>query len=109
MEYEEHIEHAIEYIEANLRDELSLADLARAAGYSKYHFLRVFKQVTRVTPADYIRKRRLSEVAREMDESRRSLSDIAFDYGFNSKENFTRRSRPNMASCPPSTNPPATA
>jgi len=90
MNYIEHIGHAIEYIETNLKSEFNLADLAKAAGYSEYHFLRVFKQVTRVTPADYIRKRRLSEVAREMDESNRSISDIAFEYGFNSKENFTR-------------------
>ncbi|MCL1794543.1 MAG: AraC family transcriptional regulator [Oscillospiraceae bacterium] len=90
MNYIEHIGHAVEYIEANLKSELNLADLAKAAGYSEYHFLRVFKQVTHVTPADYIRKRRISEIAREMDESSRSISDIAFEYGFNSKENFTR-------------------
>ena len=90
MDYEEHIERALAYIEANLKAELGLADLAKAAGYSKYHFLRVFKQLTRLAPADYIRKRRLSEIAREIDKSDRSVSDIAFDYGFNSKENFTR-------------------
>ena len=90
MDYKQHIEHALEYIEDNLKAELSLADLARAAGYSEYHFLRVFKQVLWLTPADYIRKRRLSEIAREIDGSERSISDIAFEYGFNSKENFTR-------------------
>ena len=90
MNYIEHIEHALEYIEANLKAEISLFNLAKASGYSEYHFLRVFKQVTCLTPADYIRKRRLSEIAREMDESNRTVSDIAFEYGFNSKENFTR-------------------
>lgn len=90
MKYTEHIESALSHIEANIKDDLSLSDLARAAGYSEYHFLRVFKEVTRLTPADYIRKRRLSEIAREMDASDRPISDIAFEYGFNSKENFTR-------------------
>jgi AraC family transcriptional regulator len=90
MDYKQHIEHALEYIEDNLKTELSLADLAKAAGYSQYHFLRVFKQVIWLTPSDYIRKRRLSEIAREIDESGRHISDIAFEYGFNSKENFTR-------------------
>jgi AraC family transcriptional regulator len=90
MDYREHIEHALEYIDANLETELSLSDLAKATGYSEYHFLRVFKQVTNLTPADYIRKRRLSEIAREMDESGCLISDLAFQYGFNSKENFTR-------------------
>lgn len=90
MNYKEHIEHALEYIESNLKSDFNLADLARAAGYSEYHFLRVFKEVTCLTPADYIRKRRLSEITREMDISDRPISDIAFEYGFNSKENFTR-------------------
>jgi len=90
MNYQEHIENTLDYIEANLKAELSLADLARAAGYSDYHFLRVFKAVVGLTPADYIRKRRLSEIAREMETNGRAASDIAFEYGFNSKENFTR-------------------
>jgi AraC family transcriptional regulator len=68
-----------------------LVSIARAAGYSEYHFLRVFKQVTHLTPTDYVRKRRLSEVAREMYESGRSISDLAFEYGFNSKENLYKR------------------
>jgi len=90
MDYIKHIEFALKYIEDNLKTDFSLNDVAKAAGYSEYHFLRVFKQVTNFTPANYIRKRRLSEVAREVDASDRSISDIAFEYGFNSKENFTR-------------------
>lgn len=90
MNYKEHIENVLEYIESNLKTDLNLADLARKAGYSEYHFLRVFKEVTSLTPVDYIRKRRLSEITREMDISDRPISDIAFEYGFNSKENFTR-------------------
>ena len=43
-----------------------------------------------LTPADYIRKRRLSEIALEISLGDRPISDIAFEYGFNSKENFTR-------------------
>lgn len=90
MNYQEHIENVMTYIESNLKTDLNLADLAWAAGYSEYHFLRVFKEVTCLTPADYIRKRRLSEIAREIAQSDRSISEIAFEYGFNSKENFTR-------------------
>jgi AraC family transcriptional regulator len=50
----------------------------------------LFKQSIGFTPADYIRKRRLSEIARAIDDSARPVSEIAFAYGFNSKENFTR-------------------
>ena len=90
MDYQEHIRKAIEYIEENLTDALDNRTLARAAGYSEYHFLRVFREVSGLTPADYIRKRRLTEIACRMAENSRPASAIAFAYGFQSKENFTR-------------------
>ncbi|MDR0986195.1 MAG: helix-turn-helix domain-containing protein, partial [Ruminococcus sp.] len=70
--------------------DLPLADIAKAAGYSPYHFQRVFKEAVHMSPADYIRKRRISEIVRKIDECIRPISEIAFEYGFNSKENFTR-------------------
>ena len=89
MEYKEHIQKAIDFIEENLKHDISLSDCARAAGYSVYHFVRIFREVTKLTPADYIRKRRLTEIIKNMNGSK-NISDIAFEYGFNSKENFIR-------------------
>lgn len=89
-----HIERVLAYMEAHLKDDrqgvLDNATLARVAGYSQYHFLRVFRKIVGHTPADYIRKRRISEIVRRIGEGNRPMSDIAFEYGFNSKENFTR-------------------
>jgi len=90
MDYKEHIARAVEYIEENLTGEIDLAGCAKACGYSKYHFLRVFREVTGMTPAEYIRKRRLSEVAKRICRDDDYISEIAFTYGFNSKENFIR-------------------
>ena len=90
MKHHEDISRAIDYIEANLRENLTLADAARAAGYSEYHFLRLFRDALGLTPADYIRKRRISEIVRQLEYDRRPICDIAFEYGFNSKENFIR-------------------
>lgn len=90
MDYRKHIEKAIDYIEENLQHELTLADCARVSGYSPYHFLRIFRDVVGLTPADYIRKRRISEISKEIIEGNRCISNIAFQYGFNSKENFVR-------------------
>lgn len=90
MDYKEHIAKAVEYIEENLTNEINLTACAKVCGYSEYHFLRVFKEVSGMTPADYIRKRRLSEIAKRICESDEYISEIAFAYGFNSKENFTR-------------------
>ncbi len=90
MDYQEHIQRAIKYIEENLTSDIDNTTLAQIAGYSEYHFLRIFKETVKLTPADYVRKRRLTESAYEMMNSSRTIADIAFSYGFNSKENFTR-------------------
>lgn len=90
MDYRIHIQKALDYIEDNLKNDLDNSTLARVAGYSEYHFLRIFKDIVHLTPADYIRKRRISEIVRLIVDERRSISDIAFEYGFNSKENFIR-------------------
>ncbi len=87
---EERIMLAIGYIEAHLTEELDNKTLSRIAGYSEYHFIRVFRKIVCLTPADYIRKRRISEIVRRIGAEKRPLSEIAFAFGFNSKENFTR-------------------
>ena len=66
MDYITHVMRAIEYIENNLKNEIILADCARVSGYSEYHFIRVFREATGLTPADYIRKRRLTEIIKHM-------------------------------------------
>ena len=90
MDYREHIEKAIDYIEENLQCEISLTDCAKVSGYSSYHFLRIFRDVVGLTPADYIRKRRISEISKEIMRGNQCISPIAFQYGFNSRENFLR-------------------
>lgn len=90
MNYDDYIEKAIEYIEENLQNDISVEDVARFAGYSKCHFIGKFKERLGMTPADYIRKRRISEIVRRMEHDTRPICDIAFEYGFNSKENFIR-------------------
>lgn len=84
------IQFVIDYIEEHLKEELNNKILAQISGYSEYHFIRVFCKYVRLTPADYIRKRRISEIVRRIGEKNCPISDIAFEYGFNSKENFTR-------------------
>lgn len=90
MDYRAQIQKALDYIEENLKNDIDSATLARVAGYSEYHFLRVFRDTVHLTPADYIRKRRISEIVRYAMREKRPISKIAFAYGFNSKENFVR-------------------
>lgn len=90
MDYKMHIAKAIDFIEDNLKQDIDIASCAVVSGYSEYHFLRVFKEVTKLTPADYIRKRRLTEIVKQINRGSQYISEIAFECGFNSKENFIR-------------------
>jgi AraC family transcriptional regulator len=81
---------AIDFVEAHLKEEITVADMADAAGYSLYHFCRTFNSLVHHTPYDYLMRRRLSESARELVETGKRVIDIAFDYRFNSPETYSR-------------------
>ena len=71
----------------------SLADLARSAGLSPYHFLRTFKRVTGITPHQWLLRTRLREAALRLSTTRQSVTDIALDVGFEDLSNFMRSFR----------------
>jgi AraC family transcriptional regulator len=81
---------SIDYVETNLQEEITVADMARVARYSLFHFARTFNQVTHHAPYDYLMRRRLSESAKDILLTNSNLIDIAFDYCFNSHETFSR-------------------
>lgn len=82
---------AIEFIETNINEPISTADVSDAAGYSLYHFSRVFLIVVGQTIKEYIRKRRMTVAAKRLltDKNVRII-DLAFDCQFESQEAFTR-------------------
>ncbi|MCH5337758.1 MAG: helix-turn-helix transcriptional regulator, partial [Acetatifactor sp.] len=55
MNYREQLQCALDYIEDNLCQDLDLDRIAASTGYSKYHFLRIFKAELGMTPGEYIR------------------------------------------------------
>lgn len=81
---------ALDFIEANLMEEITVADVAASVAYSLYHFSRTFSRIVRHTPYDYLMRRRLCEAARCLLESNDKIIDIAFDYQFNAPETFSR-------------------
>jgi AraC-type DNA-binding domain-containing proteins len=81
---------ALEYIDENIKNDISLYDISCAAGFSVPHFYRLFKRLTGDTVGAYIRRRKLSLAAEELQNSSRSVSSIAYDYGFESHDVFTR-------------------
>ena len=78
------------YINAHFNEEITLEDLSRAAGYSKYHTARVFKELTGRTPFETIRALRLTNAAQTLQDSDNAVIDVALDNGFESHDGFTR-------------------
>lgn len=93
MNWSERMSMAIDYIEANLKGELDIDQAARVACSSRYHFQRMFFAMFGITPADYVRKRRLTLAAKEIVASDLRIIDIALAYGYDSPNAFTRAFR----------------
>jgi AraC family transcriptional regulator len=92
-DYYKWVHEAILHIEANLGEEIDLPGVAERAGYSVFHFGRIFQGVTGETVMDYVRKRRLTEAARALAHTNRRILDIALDWQYDSHEAFTRAFR----------------
>ena len=78
------------WIEANSHQDIALEDVAREAGVSPFHFLRAFSAVLDVTPHQYLVRSRLRRAARLLVDDDKSITDIAYDVGFNDLSNFVR-------------------
>ena len=84
---------AAHWIETNAPAAIELADAARAAGLSAFHFLRLFGSVLGVTPHQYLVRARVRRAARLLAQTERAVTDIAFDSGFADLSNFVRTFR----------------
>jgi len=90
MDWLENMNSAIDYIETHLADEINAAQVAKAACSSEYHFQRMFSFITTVSLAEYIRRRRLTLAAFELQSTDKKVIDIAIKYGYDSQSSFTR-------------------
>jgi len=90
VSYDVAIQRAIDYIEARLLEEITAEEVAASVGFSTYHFHRLIRQATKVSVAEYVRKRRLTHAANELLRSDAGILDIAVKYRFESQESFTR-------------------
>lgn len=88
--YVENIRRAVGYIESNITEEVSLAEAADAAGYSRYHFHRVFQALVGKTMTEYVRRRRLTKASYDLLRTKKGILTISLDYRFESQESFTR-------------------
>lgn len=90
MEWLKRFGAAVKYIEDNLDKELSCDEAARIACCSSYYFQRIFSYVSGVPLSEYIRRRKMTQAAFELQRTDSRVIDVALKYGYSSPTSFNR-------------------
>lgn len=90
MEWLKHLSQAIDYIENNLEGDISYDEAAKIACCSTYYFQRMFSYVAGIPLSEYIRRRRMTKAAFELQINEAKVIDIGSKYGYNSPTSFNR-------------------
>lgn len=90
MNWMEIIQEAISYIEVNLKDGITIDDIAHHVCMSPFYFQKGFAMLCGFPVGEYIRKRRLSLAALDLLQSRQKIIDIALKYHYDSPDSFTK-------------------
>jgi len=93
MDWLEKFNAVIDYIEGNLESEIEYAALASLACCSEFHFSRMFSSIVGISLSEYIRRRRLTKAAFEIQKGDQKVIDISLKYGYESPDAFTRAFR----------------
>ena len=90
MEWIERLNDAMDYIEKHLTEEIGYEKLGQIACCSSYHFQRMFAYMAGVPLAEYIRRRKMSLAAVDLQSRHMKIIDAAGKYGYNSPTAFNR-------------------
>lgn len=90
MEWLKNLSDAIAYIEKHLDKEISYEEAARIACCSTYYFQRMFSYVAGIPLSEYIRRRRMSQAAFELQRTDVKVLEVALKYGYTSPTSFNR-------------------
>lgn len=83
------VQDAIDIIEENLSERFNIDEFSNEKGYSKYHFHKIFTNIVGIPPHQYLIQRKLTEAAKQMISSNRSIIDIAISAGYESQQAFS--------------------
>ncbi len=84
------LQQAIFYMEEHLLEDINYEDVAKNVHMSSYNFHRTFSAVTGITANEYIRNRRLSLAGEELQNTVNSVIDVAYKYGYETPESFSK-------------------
>ncbi|WP_027626369.1 AraC family transcriptional regulator [Clostridium lundense] len=90
MEWLKQLSEAIDYIENNLSGDISYDEAAKIACCSTYYFQRMFSYVAGIPLSEYIRRRRMTKAAFQLQTSEAKVMDIGSKYGYVSPTSFNR-------------------
>ncbi|MBY5466980.1 helix-turn-helix domain-containing protein [Rhizobium leguminosarum] len=84
------LRRAIAFMEANLQEPFDLARLAQTAGMSAYHFSRLFKKATGLSPSHYFIRQRIAKAQQLLQETSTSIIEIGMSVGYSSPSHFAQ-------------------
>ena len=90
MEWIERFNNVINYIEENITQQIGYEEIAKIACCSSYHFQRMFTYMAGIPLSEYIRKRKMSLAAVDLQSGGERVIDVAGKYGYNSPTAFNR-------------------
>lgn len=90
MEFLSIMTEVVDYIEDHITDDIDFNDIAKIVCCGVYQFGRIFSYVVGISLSEYIRRRRLTLAALELQSSDVKVIDVALKYGYNSPDAFTR-------------------
>ncbi len=89
-EYMEIIMNACNYVNQRYQEPISLDEIARVSGFSRYHFTRIFKQCMNMTFHEYLNHKRIVKAEELLSTTGQSITEIALNSGFSSISAFNR-------------------
>ena len=90
MEWIERLNSAVNYIEENIKETIDLKEVSKIACCSTYHFQRMFAYIANMPLSEYIRRRRMSLAAVDLQSGNEKVMDISLKYGYDSPTAFNR-------------------
>ena len=84
------IDSALYYIREHYRDNITMEDVLQISGYSKSHFIRLFKSTTGMNLTDFVNKYRIEKSCLDLIYTNKNITEIATENGFNTVQYFSK-------------------